>query len=81
LAIVDKYGPLIADIIVEEVTPDNVCELIGLCSGSSSTIPKEEPFNLNENSLDDSKTQTCVMCQFLANMLSKIIDKNMDEVI
>ena len=29
---VDKYGPAIIDIIIQEVTPDNVCELIGLCT-------------------------------------------------
>jgi len=72
---VDKYGPAIADIIIEEITPDNVCELLGLCLSQKT---KEEKVNDQTTELN-SPTQTCTMCEFLANMLSKIIDKNMNE--
>lgn len=79
-AFVEKYGPLVADIVLEEVTPDNVCQLIGLCT--VQTEKQQQQKSELEKSIDnsDDKTLTCAMCEFLANMLSKIIDKNMDEV-
>jgi len=82
-AFVEKYGPLVADIVLEEVTPDNVCQLIGLCTVQAEKQQQKQQKSELEKSIDnsDDKTLTCAMCEFLANMLSKIIDKNMDEAL
>jgi hypothetical protein len=41
LVFVDKYGSAIADIIVQEITPDNVCELLGLCAQTNKILVPE----------------------------------------
>ncbi|CAB4045430.1 Hypothetical predicted protein, partial [Paramuricea clavata] len=41
-AIVEQYGDLIIKIIIGEITPDEVCKLLKLCSASKKLQIKDE---------------------------------------
>ena len=69
---VQEYGPIVIALLVKEVNPNQVCGFIGVCPKQKTELEKRTD-NLKANA-------TCVLCEFVLNVLSKYINTNSTEV-
>jgi len=65
---VDQYTPMVIDLLIHEVTPQQLCSLMGLCPGSKKIVEK--------------KTETgdfCGICVMVADQLEKTLSSKTTE--
>lgn len=62
---VDTYGPLVLNLLLKELTPDQVCAAIGLCD--STKTPLTAP------------STKCVLCEFVIKELDSLLGDNATE--
>jgi len=64
---VDTYGPVVLNLLANELTPDQVCGALGLCTQNTKKSTMRAP-----------STQ-CVLCEFVIKELDQLIGDNATE--
>lgn len=82
--LIDAYGPIFLEIIARDVNPQQLCEIIGMCSKSSedlSSIPFTDiqPIAPAPSVPLPRANETCVVCEFVVKLLSEYANKNSTE--
>jgi len=71
---IETYTPVIADLIATGATPDQICQLVGLCDQASNlpALPQVD------DQSDVSESGTCSVCEFLVQELDSALDDPSD---
>jgi saposin len=86
-SLIDAYGPLFLEIIARDVNPTQLCTMIGMCDKhtvastpiSFIALEKSRPLIKRTEATVITANTTCVMCEFVLNVLSRYIDQNSTE--
>ena len=71
---VEQYAPIIVHLLLEELAPDAICAVIGLCS----TPPKVHAEVVAQpKKVEDTY---CTLCEFIMKQLEDTITQNSTEV-
>jgi len=88
---VDAYSKELVDMLVEDLSPQEVCERLKLCNKALPLPPPppvEEVFisgNIATNEIEDAPqhlkkdSNECVICEFVISRLEKVITRNSSE--
>ena len=76
---VDEYGPAVVDLILQDVSPDKICEFFKLCDNATTVLVEEKvkPTSLLQN----SPSAECLLCEFFITTLSNYVNQNSSEVL
>ena len=61
--VITAYGPVILQLVANEIEPDQICRIIGMC-----------PMNEIKAKVDDNPQ--CVLCEFVMKTLSSYVNVN-----
>ena len=85
-SLVDAYGPVLLHIIAEDIRPDQVCDMIGMCQPKPKTktsLPMSEltPATavVEKKSEKAESSAECVLCEFAMSLITKELEKNATE--
>jgi len=74
IGFVQKYGPILPELLAELDDPSTVCAWLTMCS-SSSKAPIEIPTPIEKR----SASLPCTLCQYVVNYLDAVIQANSSE--
>jgi len=70
---VDKYTPLVLDVIANSLSPDQVCRALDLCQD-------DELIEEDDDQVEDVADTGCILCEYVISNLDKMLsDKNTEE--
>jgi hypothetical protein len=84
-AFIDQYEPVIVALLVKQVDPDKICQLIGICPKKEKILQKPKfeitvrfKTFLYRNFIISCIKQNpqCIICEFVLTTLEKYISKN-----
>jgi saposin len=75
-SLVQQYGPLIVQLLEEEVAPDKVCTAIGLCTADkeATSQTKAQPISVAK-----SNDEECDLCKYAVSYLDSFLAQNSTE--
>ncbi|XP_059176048.1 uncharacterized protein LOC131955787 isoform X11 [Physella acuta] len=63
---VNTYGPLVVQLLIQELQPDQICQLLKLCKTQTKTVYK----------VDKVGDASCALCEYVMTQLDNILAKN-----
>lgn len=86
-SLIEAYGPLFLEIIARDVNPSQLCTMIGMCDKRQMAsmsinyidLKKSRPISKRTETTLVAANTTCVMCEFVLNVISRYIDQNSTE--
>ncbi|KAI8797151.1 proactivator polypeptide, partial [Biomphalaria glabrata] len=71
--LVQKYGPLIVQLLLQELDPTAVCTAIGLCTGNKASL------SLISNVKTKVKGEMCDLCKYVLTYVDSFLGENATE--
>lgn len=65
--LIEAYGPLFLEIIARDVNPEQLCDIIGMCS-KQDLVEMTIPFVDIQPAVEVKSNQSCVVCEFVINV-------------
>lgn len=81
-SLIDAYAPLFFEIIAKDVNATQICTMIGMCEQTKRVTNHKIILIEQENKpeqLNVKVNTTCVMCEFVINLLARVIKTNTSE--
>ena len=78
---IDQYGPVLLNLLVQELSPDVICTFLKFCPGPAHrtpTLSKLKPVAMIKEGV--KADETCVLCEYIMKEVDSLLSENATEV-